>query len=52
MMTELEKRYRVAIDKIGYERMLNLPEQVKSILKNTKDLEAKTKMLEEIAKVI
>lgn len=38
MMTALEKRYQVAIDKIGHARLLNLPEQIKELLKNTKDL--------------
>ena len=28
MMTALEKRYQVAIDKIGHARLLNLPEQI------------------------
>ena len=36
MMTALEKRYQVAIDKIGYERLLNLPKQIKELLQNTK----------------
>ena len=48
----LEKRYQVAIDKIGYARLLNLPEQIKELLKNTKDLKTKTELLEEIAKNI
>lgn len=52
MMTTLEKRYKVAIDKIGHERLLNLPKQIKELLQNTKDLKAKTEMLEEIAKII
>ena len=42
MMTALEKRYQVAIDKIGHARLLNLPEQIKELLKNTKDLKTKT----------
>lgn len=50
MMTALEKRYQVAIDKIGHARLLNLPEQIKELLKNTKDLKTKTELLEEIAK--
>lgn len=52
MMTALEKRYQVAIDKIGHARLLNLPEQIKELLKNTKDLKTKTELLEEIAKNI
>lgn len=51
-MTALEKRYQVAIDKIGHARLLNLPEQIKELLKNTKDLKTKTELLEEIAKNI
>jgi hypothetical protein len=51
-MTELEKRYQNAIDKIGTARLLDLPEGVKEVLKSTTDLETKTKMLEEIAKRI
>ena len=31
MMTALEKRYQVAIDKIGHARLLNLPEQIKEL---------------------
>lgn len=30
-MTALEKRYQVAIDKIGHARLLNLPEQMLEI---------------------
>lgn len=52
MMTILEKRYQIAIDKIGGPAgLLNLPEQVKEILRNTKSLDTKVKMLEEIAKI-
>lgn len=39
MMTALEKRYQVAIDKIGHARLLNLPEQIKELLKKYKRLE-------------
>ena len=39
-------------DKIGHARLLNLPEQIKELLKNTKDLKTKTELLEEIAKNI
>lgn len=47
----LEERYSKAIKKIGGpSEMLNLPNQVKEILKNTKDLKTKVEMLELIAK--
>lgn len=50
-MTNLEIRYQKAINEIGgAAELLNLPGQVKELLKNTKDFEAKVKMLEEIAK--
>ena len=53
MMTILEKRYQIAIDKIGGPAgLLNLPRQIKEVLKNTKDLETKVKLLEEIAKAL
>lgn len=53
MMTTLEKRYQVAIDKIGGPAgLLNLPSQIKEVLKNTRDLETKVKLLEEIAKAL
>ena len=52
-MTILEKRYQIAIDKIGgHEGILNLKRQIKEVLKNTKDLETKVKLLEEIAKAL
>lgn len=51
-MTTLEKRYQTAIRKIGYQKMLNLPDKVKEILTNTRNLETKVKMLEEIAKML
>lgn len=51
-MTILEKRYQVAIKKIGHERLLEAPKQIKDILKDTTDLETKVRLLEEIAKVI
>lgn len=51
-MKILEKRYQIAIKKIGHKRLSELPKQIKEILKNTTDMEAKTKMLEEIAKAI
>lgn len=50
-MTNLEIRYQKAIKEIGgATELLNLPEQIKEVLKNTKDFETKVKMLEEIAK--
>ena len=49
---ELEIRYQNAIKKIGHEKMLELPTQVKEILHNTKDLQTKVKLLEEIAKTV
>lgn len=52
MMTTLEKRYQIAIDKIGHERLLNLPKQIKEVLQSTRDLETKVKLLEEIAKTV
>lgn len=50
--TNYEKRYHEAIKKIGTLELLNLPEHVKDVLKNTTDLKTKTEMLEEIAKII
>lgn len=48
----IEKRYHDAIKKIGTEKLLNLPPQVKEVLKSTTDLEVKTEMLEMIAENI
>lgn len=49
----LQQRYNKAIKAIGgTSALLNLPEQVKEVLMNTKDLETKVKMLELIAKAI
>lgn len=43
-------RYKRAIERIGgAEKLLNLPEDVKDILKETTDLETKTELLEAIA---
>lgn len=51
-MTTLEIRYERAIKKIGgASGLMELPKQIKDVLKNTKDLETKVKMLEEIAKI-
>lgn len=50
-MTTLEIRYERAIKKIGgASALIELPKQIKDVLKNTKDLQTKVKMLEEIAK--
>ena len=52
-MTVLEIRYQNAVEKIGGAAgLLNLPEQVKHVLKNTTDLKVKVKILEEIAKIV
>ena len=45
-MAEILKRYQTALDKIGAFRLLALPANVKTVLQQTNDLEAKTKMLE------
>lgn len=46
----VEQRYQAAIREIGGAAgLLNLPEDVKNILKETMDLETKTEMLEAIA---
>lgn len=50
-MTDLE-RYEKALKEIGTAQLLSLPEQVKEVLKSTKDLKVKTEMLEKIAKNI
>lgn len=39
-------RYKAALDKIGAFRLLALPDSVKTVIQNTNDLEAKTKMFE------
>ena len=52
-MTILEKRQKIAIDKIGGPvGLLNLPSKIKEVLKSTKDLETKVKLLEEIANAL
>lgn len=43
------KRWERAVKKIGTQRMLNLPEQIKEVLKNTRDLKTKADILEKIA---
>lgn len=51
-MTKLEIRYQNAIRNIGGEvELLNLPKQIKDVLKSTTDLQTKVKMLEEIAEI-
>ena len=45
-MAEILKRYQTALNKIGTFRLLALPANVKTVLQQTNDLEAKTKMLE------
>lgn len=50
-MTDLE-RYEKALKDIGIVRLLELPEQVKEVLKSTTNLKIKADMLEEIAKNI
>ena len=48
----LEERYQAAIMKISALGLLDLPKDVKTVLKKTTDLETKTKMLEMIAEQI
>lgn len=49
----LEQRWSKAIRQIGGAAgLLNLPKQVQDVLKSTRDLETKVKMLELIAKNI
>lgn len=49
MVKELEKRYEEAIKKIGILKLLDLPQDQKLALQQTKDLETKVKILEYIA---
>lgn len=57
-MTNMQKRYATALNeirsKVGneYYNLLELPDGVKEVLKSTTDLETKTRMLEEMAKVL
>ena len=46
------KRYSAALDTIGYLRLLELPEEVKTLLEETRDLETKTALLEAIAEAL
>ena len=39
-------RYEAALEKIGTDRLLRLPQEVKNVLMNCYDLEVKTQMLE------
>lgn len=51
-MKTLEIRYERAIKEIGgTSALMELPKQIKDILKNTRDLQTKVRILEEIAKV-
>lgn len=51
-MTKLEIRYVRAIKEIGgVSVLMELPKQIKDILKSTKEFQTKVKILEEIAKV-
>ena len=52
-MKTLEQRYSEALKKIGgASGLLNLPDDVKAVLKGNYDLETKTKMLEAVAEAI
>lgn len=42
-------RYHRALERIGTARLMNLPKPIREALKETTDLVAKTKMMEEIA---
>lgn len=44
------KRYSDALDKIGYNNLLVLPDDMKEALKNTTNLAEKTQLLEDILK--
>lgn len=46
------KRHSAALEKIGYLRLLELPEEIKKLLEETRDLEVKTVMLEAIAEAL
>lgn len=50
MKKSWEQRHTEAIKRIGgVSGLMNLPDEVKAILKNNYDLETKTKMLEAVA---
>lgn len=40
------------LNKIGYAALLNLPDDVQEVLKETRDIETKVKMLELILKTL
>ncbi len=48
----LEQRYHEVLKRFDASTLLDLPERIKEILKNTTDLEAKVKMLEAIADIL
>ncbi len=48
-MKTLNQRYSELIDEIGVTRLLELPEQVKEVIKENYDLKTKVEMLELIA---
>ena len=47
-MGTLEKRYSELIKNIGHERLMNLPEKVKDVLKGVTRLDIKVEVLEAI----
>lgn len=49
-MKDLE-RYKKAMEKITAVQLLELPEDVKNVLKSTTDLKTKAKMLEKISEL-
>ena len=51
-MKTLEQRHSELIDEIGYDTLLNLPDEVKDVLKGNYDLETKVKMLELVASTL
>lgn len=48
-MTDMMQRYDAVIKRLGHAALLDLPDEVKDVLKSTADLETKVKMLELIA---
>lgn len=48
-MTDMMQRYEAVIKRLGRADLLDLPDEVKDVLKSTTDLETKVKMLEMIA---
>lgn len=49
MGEDLMKRYKAVLKRLGHAALMELPEDVKDVLKRTTDLETKVKMLEMIA---